>query len=155
MIIGLSWKIFIGNQRFELFDFELVRDWPWPSNVRGHHKSEIFLLFESPYKVSYMTSIDIFSQCSFRLRYILTLMYSGFDLDVWLLSLEVRNVCQLKAYTWLPIKLRFTFSLYLVPFFLDYLASKFLEFDLDLWPLKVFWGEKYFCHSRAHTWLPI
>ena len=39
MIIGLSWKIL--NLRFELFDFELVRDWPRPLKIRRRHKSEI------------------------------------------------------------------------------------------------------------------
>ena len=36
-----------------------------------------------------------------------------------------------------------TISLYLVPFS-RYLTSKFSGFDLDLWPLEVTWGQKFF-----------
>ena len=46
-----------------------------------------------------------------------------------------------KAHIRLPIWLLWTLSLYLVPFS-RYSTSKFLGFDLDLWPLKVIWGQK-------------
>ena len=39
--------------------------------------------------------------------------------------------------------------------FWDNPTSKFLGFDLDLWPLGVTWGQKYFHHSKAHIGLPI
>ena len=38
---------------------------------------------------------------------------------------------------------------YLVPFSI-YSTSKFLGFDLDLWPLKVVWGRKFLYHLKAH-----
>ena len=46
---------------FEIFDFEVFRVWPWPLTFRGHLRSNICSLFESPYMTSYLTSIDIFS----------------------------------------------------------------------------------------------
>ena len=46
---------------FEIFDFKVFRVWPWPLTFRDHQRSKIFLLFESPYMTSYLTSIDLFS----------------------------------------------------------------------------------------------
>ena len=46
---------------FEIFDFEVFRVWPWPLTFRGHLRSKIFSLFDSPCMTSYLTSIDIFS----------------------------------------------------------------------------------------------
>ena len=59
-----------------------------------------------------------------------------------------------KGYIWLPIWLLWTPSLHLVPFS-RYSTSKFLGFDLDLWPLKVIWGQKNLYPSKGHIWLPI
>ena len=46
---------------FEIFDFKVFRVWPWPLTCRGHPRSKIFSLFESPCITSYLTSIDTFS----------------------------------------------------------------------------------------------
>ena len=46
---------------FEIFDFKVLRVWPWPLNFRGHQRTKIFSSFESPYRTSYLTSIDTFS----------------------------------------------------------------------------------------------
>ena len=46
---------------FEIVDFKVFRVWPWPLTFRGHQRSKIFSPFESPYKTSYLTSIDTFS----------------------------------------------------------------------------------------------
>ena len=46
---------------FEIFDMEVFRVWPWPLTFRGHPRSKIFSLFESPYMTSYLTFIDTFS----------------------------------------------------------------------------------------------
>ena len=40
---------------------------------------------------------------------------------------------------------------YLLPF-LRYSPSKFVGFDLDLWPLKVTWSQKYSWPSKAHIY---
>ena len=85
-----------------------------------------------------------------------TSMFLGFDLGLWPLKViwgQKKLYC-LKAHIWLPIWLLWTTSLYLLPFS-RYSTSKFLGFDLDLWPLKVFWGHKILYHSKAHIWLPI
>ena len=80
----------------------------------------------------------------------------GFDLDLWPLKViwGQKNSYHLKAHIWLPIWLLWTTSLYLVPFS-RYSISKILGFDLDLWPQKVIWGQKFLYHSKAHIWLPI
>ena len=76
----VSWKIFspfespymtsyrtsidtfsLSRTVFEIFDFKVFRVWPWPLTFKGHLRSKIFLLFESPYMTSYLTSIDTFS----------------------------------------------------------------------------------------------
>ena len=46
---------------FEIFDFKVFRVWPWPLTFRGHPRWKIFPLFESSYRTSYLTPIDIFS----------------------------------------------------------------------------------------------
>ena len=46
---------------FEIFDFKVFRVWPWPLTFRGHLRSNIFSLLESPYMTFYLTSIDTFS----------------------------------------------------------------------------------------------
>ena len=46
---------------FEIFDFKVIRVWPWPLTFSGHLGSKIFPPFESPYMTSYLTSIDTFS----------------------------------------------------------------------------------------------
>ena len=85
-----------------------------------------------------------------------TSKFLGFDLD--LRPLKViwgrKNLYHSKGHIWFPIWLLWTLSLYLVPF-LRYSTSKFSGFDLDLWPLKVIWGQKNLYHSKGHIWFPI
>ena len=141
---------------FEIFDFKVFRVWPWPLNFRGHLRSNIFPPFESPYMTSYITPIDTFS--------LSRTVFEIFDFKVfrvWPWPLTFRGHAEVKkmftypkAHICLPILLLLALSLYLVPF-LRYSTSKFLGFDLDLWPLGVTWGQKYFHHSKAHIWLPI
>ena len=42
----------------EIFDFKVFRVWPWFLNPKGHLGSKNFILFESPYMTSYLTSMD-------------------------------------------------------------------------------------------------
>ena len=139
---------------FEIFDFKVFRVWPWPLTFRDHQRSKIFPPFESPYMTTYLTPMDTFYLVPFS-RYS-TSKFSGFDLDLW--PLGVTRVQKYshhsKAHTWLPIQLLLTLFLYRVPFS-RYSTSKFSGFDLDLWPLGVTRGQKYFRHSKAHTLLPI
>ena len=46
---------------FEIFDFKVLRVWPWPLTFKGHQRSKIFSLFENPFMTFYPTSIDTFS----------------------------------------------------------------------------------------------
>ena len=50
----------LSHTVFEIFDFKVFRVWPWPLTFRGHLRSKILSLFESPYMTSYLTSIDTF-----------------------------------------------------------------------------------------------
>ena len=138
---------------FEIFDFKVFR--VWPLTFKGHLRSNICSPFESPYMTFYLTSIDTFS-LSHNVFEIFD--FKDFRVWPWPLTFEVtlgqKKFYHSKAHIWLSIQLPLTLSLYLVPF-LRYLTSKFLGFDLDLWPLGVTWGQKYFHHSKAHIWLPI
>ena len=127
---------------FEIFDFKVFGVWPWPLSFRGHLRSNICSPFESPYMTSYLTPMDTFSlSCN---------VFEIFDFKVfrvwpWPLTFGVtlgqKYVHHSKAHICLLILLLLALSLHLVPF-LRYSTSKFLGFDLDLWPLGVTWGQK-------------
>ena len=140
---------------FEIFDFKGFRVWSWPLTFEGDPESKIFPPFESPYMTSYSTPIDTFS--------LSRTVFEKFDFKVFRVwpwpstfgvTLGQKYFHHSKAHIWLSIQLPLTLSLYLVPF-LRYSTSTFLGFDLDLWPLGVTWGQKYFNHSKAHICLPI
>ena len=147
--------ISLSRSVFEIFDFKVFRVWPGPLTPKGHIGSKklcqskghmwlpIWLLWTSSL---YLVPFSRYSTSKFL----------GFDLDLWPLKViwSQKNVCHSKGHIWLPIRLLWTPSLYLVPFS-RYSTSKFLGFDLDLWPLKVIWGQKKLCHSKGHIWLPI
>ena len=42
---------------FEIFDIKVFRVWPWPLTFRGHLRSKIFSLFESPYMIFYLNFV--------------------------------------------------------------------------------------------------
>ena len=196
--------IFLSRTIFEIFDYKDFMVWPWPLTSKGQQGSKSFIPFESLYMTSYLTSKDtislsrkvfeIFDFKVFRVRlwplkviwgqqilyylkahiwlpiwllwttsvYLVpisrysTSKFLGFDLDLWPLKViyDRKVLYHSKAHIWLPIWLLWTSSLYLVPFS-RYSTSKFLGFDLDLWPLKVIWNQKNLYHSEAHIWFPI
>ena len=125
--------------------------WPlkviWGQNNSYRSKAHIWL----PIWFLWTTSLHLvpFSRYS-------TSKFLGFDLDFWPLKIiwGGKKFYCLKAHIWLPIWLLWTTSLYLVPFS-RYSTSKFLGFDLDLWPLKVIWGQTNLYRLKAHIWLPI
>ena len=51
-------NISLSRTVFEIFDFEVFRVWPWPLTPEGHLGSKTFIKFESPYMISYLTSMD-------------------------------------------------------------------------------------------------
>ena len=51
---------FLSRTVFEIFDFKVFKNWPWPLTFRGQLGSNIFPSFVSPYMTSYLTSIDTF-----------------------------------------------------------------------------------------------
>ena len=113
------------------------------------------MLFESPYMIPYLTSIDniSLSRTDFEI-----FDFKVFKVWPWPLTpighLGSKKIYHLKAHIWLPIQLLWTIFLYLVPIS-RFSTSKFLGFDLDLWHLKVVWGQKFLYHLKAHIWLPI
>ena len=213
--------ISLSRTVFEIFDFKVFRVWPWPLTPKDHLGSKKILPFGRPYMTSYLTSMDtislsrtvfeIFDFKVFRVRpwpfprwplgvkgqgqtlktlksnisktvrdnemvsidfpiwllwtpslYLVpfsrysTSKFLGFDLDLWPLKIiwGQKKFYHSEGHIWLPIWLLWTPSRYLVPFS-RYSTSKFLGFDLDLWPLKVIWGQQILYYSKAHIWLPI
>ena len=140
---------------FEIFDFKDFRVWPWPLTFRGHLRSEIFSPFERPYMTSYLTSIDIFS--------LSRTVFEIFDFKVfrvWPWPLTFRGHLGSKIFSPFESPYMTSYLTSIDIFSLSrtvsrYLTLKILGFDLDLWPLEVTWGQKYFHHSKDHTWLPI
>ena len=147
--------ISLSRTVFEIFDFKIFRVWPWPLTPEGHLGSKNFILFESPYMTSYLTSMDIIS---LSLTVFEIFDFKNFRVWPWPLTpkshLGSKVLYSLKAHIWLPIWLLWTPSLYLLPFS-RYSTSNKLGFDLDLWPLKVIWDQKILYSSEAHIWLPI
>ena len=137
-----------STSNFSGFDLDL---WPlkviWGQNFSYHSKSHIWL----PIRLLWTRSLHLVPIQRYS-----TSKFLGFDLDLRPLRViwGQKNSYRLKAHIWLPIWLPWTTSLYLVPF-QRYSTSKFLGFDLDLWPLKVIWGQKFLYLSKAHIWLPI
>ena len=54
-------NISLSRTVLEIFDFEISRVWPWPSNPWGHLGSKNIMPFGSPYMTSYLTSMDTIS----------------------------------------------------------------------------------------------
>ena len=50
--------IFVSRTVFEIFDFKIFGVWPWPLASESQLGSDIFIPFESPYMISYLTSMD-------------------------------------------------------------------------------------------------
>ena len=148
--------ISLSRTVFEIYDFKVFRVWPWPLTSKGHLGSNISILFESPYMTSYLTSMDTISLS----RAVFEIFgFKIFRVWPWPLTssghLGSKNVYTIRKPIYdFSIWLLWTPSLYLVPFS-RYSTSKFLGFDLDLWPLKVIWVKRFLYHSKAHIWLPI
>ena len=53
--------ISLSRTVFEIFDFKVLRVWPWPLTPKGHLGSNKFLPFEKPCMTSYLTSMDTIS----------------------------------------------------------------------------------------------
>ena len=143
------YTISLSRTVFEIFDFKVFRVWPWPLTPEGHLGSKKFTPFERPYKTFFLTYMDNIS--------LSRTVFEIFDFKVfrvwpWPLTpkghLGSKKICHSKGHIWLPIWLIWTPSPYLVPFS-RYSTSKFLGFDLDLWPLKVIWGQKIYAIRKA------
>ena len=137
---------------FEIFNFKVFRVWPWPLTFGNHQRSKIFSPFESPYMTSYLTSIDTF----FLSRTVFEI-FNFKVFRVWPWPLTFRGHLRSKIFPpfespYMTSYLTSIDTFYLVPFS-RYSILKFLGFDLDLWSLEVTWGQKYFRHSKAHTWM--
>ena len=139
----------------EIFDFKIVRVLLQPSTSKSQSGSKIVIPFESPYMTSYLNSMDTIS-LSHTVFEIFDFKIFGFDLDLWpLKAIWGQNFSyHSKGNIWLLIWILWTSSFYLVPFS-RYSTSKFWRSSLDLWPLKVIWGQKNLYHSKANEWLPI
>ena len=53
--------ISLSRTVLEIFDFKVFRVWPWPLTPKGHLGSKNFILFDSPYMTSFLTSMEAIS----------------------------------------------------------------------------------------------
>ena len=130
---------------FEIFDFKIFRVRTWLLIPEGHPGSKLFVSFESPYMTSYLTFMDNIS--------LSRTVFEIFDFKVfrvwpWPLTPEGH----LGSKFVIPFESPYMAS-YLISIdnispsrtvFEIYSTSKILGFDLDLWPLKVIWGQVFF-----------
>ena len=137
---------------FEIFDFKVLRVRPWPLTFEGHQRSKIFSPLESPYMTSYLTSIDTLS-----LSRTVSEIFDFKVSRVWPWPLTFKGHRRLNIFSPFesPCMTSYPTSVDNHLLFSRYSTSKFLGFDLDLWPLKVTGSQKYFYYSKAHAWLPI
>ena len=124
--------------------------WSWPLTFRGHLRSKIFSPFKSPYMTSYLTSVDTFSLSH--------TVVEIFDFKVQGLALTFRGHLGSKIFS--PFESAYMSSCLTSIDSFSPSCTVFEIFDFKVfrfwpWPLKVTWGQKYFNHSKAHTWLPI
>ena len=122
---------------FETFDFKVFGVWPWPLTFRGHLRSKIFSPFESPYMISYLTSVETFS-----LSCTVFEIFDFKDLRVWPWPLTFRGHLRSKI-----------FLLFESPYMTFYLTS-IVTFALsrtvfEIFDFKVF-GAPY--HSSVPEW---
>ena len=95
-------NVYIYCRLEEVFLNIFWEGWPWSLTFRDHLRSKIFSPFESPYKTSYLTSID-----TFALSHTVFEIFDFKVFNVWPWPSEVtwdQNYFQhLIAHTWLPI----------------------------------------------------
>ena len=98
-----------------------------------------------------------FLSISYRFRDIRLKSFQGLTLtyDLLVVTRGQKYFRHSKAHVWLPIQRLWHFVSISYRFRDTYSTSKFLPFDLDLWPLGVAWGQKYVHHLKAHTRYPI
>ena len=157
---------------FEIFDFKGFRVWSWLLTFRGDPGSKIFSSFESPYMLSYLTSIGTFSlsRTVFEIIIIIIIIITIIIIIIIWFGDTVTVTHPTKCNTNSKVRAMSTMPFLAGGFPPDtasstrpeaqawpqrYSTSKFLGFDLDLWPLGVTRGQTYFHHLKAHIWLPI
>ena len=111
---------------FEIFDFKVFGGWPWPLTSKGHLGSKYFILFESPYMTSYLTSMDTIS--------LSRLVFEIFDFKVF------------RVWPWPLTSKGHLGSKYFIPFDSSYMTSYLTSMDtislfrtvLEIFDFKVF-----------------
>ena len=127
---------------FEIFNFKVLRVWPWPLTFRGHLKSKIFSSFESPYRTSYLTSIDTFS-----LSRTVFEIFNFKDFRVWPWPLTFRGHLGSKIFSLFESPYRATYLTSIDTFSLPRTVFEIFDFKVfRVWPLtfRVHLGSKIF-----------
>ena len=129
--------ISLSHTVLEIFNFKVSRVWPQPLTPWSHLGSRKFCIIR---KAIYDFLFDLYGHhlsISYRFRDIWLQSFQGLTLtfDPLRSSGVKKNLYNSKVHIWLPIWLPWTPSLYLVPY-PRYSTSKFLGFDLDLWPSR-------------------
>ena len=136
------YNISLSRTVFEIFDFKVFRVWPWPLTPKSHLGSKTFIPFESLYMTCYLTYMDKIS--------LSRTVFEIFDFKVfrvWPRPLTPRGHLGSKQFVpfespYMTSYLTSMYNISLSRTVSRYSTSKFLGFDLDLWPLKVIWGKK-------------
>ena len=89
----------------EIFDFKVLKVWPWPLIFTGKPRSKICSSFEIPYMTSYLTSIDT---CSLSRTVFEIFDFKVFRVWPWPSTFGVtlgqkKKFHHSKAHIWLPI----------------------------------------------------
>ena len=148
-------NISLSRTVFEIFDFKVLKVWPWPLTPRGQLGSKKLYRSKAHIWLSIWLLYGQHLSISYRFRDIRLQSFQGLTLTFDLLrSSGVNNF-----YTILKPVYDFLFDFYGQQLSISYrfrdIRRQFLGFDLDLWTLKVIWGQKMSDHSKAHIWLAI
>ena len=128
-------------------------DWYLNLTFKGHPRSKIFSLFESPYMTSYLISIDTFS--------LSRTVFETFDFKVfrvWPWPLTFRGHLRSKKFPPFESPYMTSYSTPIDTFSLSRTVFEIFDFKVFWvwpWPLGVTRGQTYFHHLKAHIWLPI
>ena len=133
----------------------VFRVWPWPLTPKKHPGSRNFILFESPYMTSYLTSMDNIS-----LSRTVSEIFDFKIFRVWPWPLTPKS--HLGSKKFIPFESSYMTS-YLTSMDTISLSRTVFEifdfknFRVWPWPLtpEGHLGSKKVYHSKAHIWLPI
>ena len=123
--------------------------WPWSMTFRGHLRSKIFSPFESH---------DFLSNFYWHFLSVLyrfwDIRFQSFQALTWTFKGHLRS----KIFSPFESPYMTSYPTSIDTFSLSHTIFEIFDFKVFRvwpWPLEVTWGQKYFHHLKAHTWLLI